>query len=196
MNKKKKGFLKEILFVIVLASVCSAVILFTKASVGSRSELSFSTVKVFLKLLAGRVPEDEKEAFRVFNQRFEQKTTGRIKLWQNQQELSQWAFESTGAGMWGEITIGGLVDTETTTIIGLRVLNQNETAGIGARISENIFCEQFSNLKFLPKVEMSKARYKNNQFDAVSGATASSKAIETILNKTIRKLKLIQPNQG
>ncbi|MFZ5949137.1 MAG: FMN-binding protein, partial [Candidatus Rifleibacteriota bacterium] len=146
-------------------------------------------VRVALQMLTNQVPSGDEEAYAVFSRRFSQKSSGRIKTWQNQDQLSQWVFEASGAGMWGEMTLVGVVDLETDTMTGLQVIDQNETAGLGSRITEPVFAEQFVNLNLQPRVEMARARFRNNQFDAVSGATVTSKALETLINKAISQVR-------
>jgi Na+-translocating ferredoxin:NAD+ oxidoreductase RnfG subunit len=188
MKNVKRSFWQEIGFVLLLSSVCVTLLLVTRKSVGGRSQVSPATVMTILTMLANRAPESEQQAFTLFNRRFQQVRTGKIKLWQNQDITRQWAFEATGAAMWGEITIAGMLDLETSTLLGLKVINQSETAGLGSKVADPAFCEQFSGLSFRPRVEMSRARAKNNQFDAVSGATVTSKALENLLNKTIQEI--------
>jgi Na+-translocating ferredoxin:NAD+ oxidoreductase RnfG subunit len=161
----------------------------TRLSVGSRSEVSGETVMAVFSILVGSTPETIDEAFTIFNRRFAQVASGKIKIWQNQDLTQQWAFEATGAGMWGEMTVVGVVDLETSGFLGIKVVNQNETAGLGSKIAEPSFTEQFAGLSFASKIEMSRARYKNNQFDAVSGATVTSKSLEILLNKAVAAVK-------
>lgn len=189
MSRKKRALRSEVLFVLGLGLLCSLILLSTRTGIGSRSEISSATVKAVLQIIAGRAPESDEEAYMVFNRRFQQRSSGGIKIWQNQDLLHQWVFSASGAGMWGQIQIVGVVDLERETMLGMQVVSQNETAGLGSKISDPVFCEQFANLSLLPKVEMVAARYRNNQFDAISGATVSSRALETLINKAISAVR-------
>jgi RnfABCDGE-type electron transport complex G subunit len=162
----------------------------TRAGVGNRSELQVDTVNAVMQIIVGKEPENAETAFAAFNRRFTQKSSGRCKIWQNQDQLQQWVFEATGAGMWGEMTLVGVLDLEAESLLGLRVVRQNETAGLGSRITDSLFTEQFVNLSLLPKIEMTSARSKNNQFDAISGATVSSRSLEKLLNKAVKLVKI------
>ncbi|MEW6710555.1 MAG: FMN-binding protein [Candidatus Riflebacteria bacterium] len=189
MTRGKPGVVTEIWFVLLLSTACVFILLITRVGIGARSEVSARTVRTALQLLTTQVPSGDEEAYAVFSRRFSQKSSGRIKTWQNQDQLSQWVFEASGAGMWGEMTLVGVVDLETETMTGLQVIGQNETAGLGSRITEPVFAEQFVNLSLQPRVEMVRARFRNNQFDAVSGATVTSKALETLINKAISQVR-------
>ncbi len=190
MSRVKSTLKKEIFFVLLLGSICALVLVLTRAGVGNRSELQADTVNAVMQILVGKEPEDVETAFTSFNRRFAQKSSGRCKIWQNQDQLQQWVFEATGAGMWGEMTIVGVLDLEQETMLGLRVVRQNETAGLGSRIADPLFSEQFVNLSLLPRIEMTGARSKNNQFDAVSGATVTSRSLEKLLNKALELVRI------
>jgi RnfABCDGE-type electron transport complex G subunit len=190
MSRAKSSLKSEILFVLLLGSICAMILALTRAGVGNRSELQVDTVNAVMQIIVGKEPENAETAFAAFNRRFTQKSSGRCKIWQNQDQLQQWVFEATGAGMWGEMTLVGVLDLEAESLLGLRVVRQNETAGLGSRITDSLFTEQFVNLSLLPKIEMTSARSKNNQFDAISGATVSSRSLEKLLNKAVKLVKI------
>lgn len=67
------------------------------------------------------------------------------------------------------------------TIIAIKVLSQNETPGLGARISEPAFTEQFRDKKDLGDVQ------------AITGATVSSQAvIDSVKKKAQEIISLIK----
>jgi electron transport complex protein RnfG len=68
---------------------------------------------------------------------------------------------------------------------GLRIVEHGETAGLGDRIAEDSFLEQFVGMDFRPKIEMSRTRSQTNQYDAIAGATISSRAVGTIINQAL-----------
>jgi RnfABCDGE-type electron transport complex G subunit len=190
MSRAKSSLKSEILFVLLLGSICAMILALTRAGVGNRSELQVDTVNAVMQIIVGKEPENAETAFAAFNRRFTQKSSGRCKIWQNQDQLQQWVFEATGAGMWGEMTLVGVLDLEAESLLGLRVVRQNETAGLGSRITDSFFTEQFVNLSLLPKIEMTSARSKINQVDAISGATVSSRSLEKLLNKAVKLVKI------
>lgn len=189
MMKEKHSIFREILSVLILSSICVGFIILTRAGVGSRSQLSLDTVKAFFEIITYNTQPKKIDYFETFNRRFKLISKGNIKLWQNQDKKHQWAFEVTGPGMWGKIIIAGIIDAETSRILGIKIIDENETAGLGSKISDPEFVEQFVNLSYVPDIEVSRAKFKNNQFDAVSGATVTSKAVAALLNKTVKKVK-------
>jgi Na+-transporting NADH:ubiquinone oxidoreductase subunit C len=89
---------------------------------------------------------------------------------------------SRGAGLWGRIVALVGFAPDRTTLTGLAFLEQSETPGLGARIDEPWFKDQFRGKKgpFATVPEGSAAG--ESQFDAVSGATFTSEAVRDILN--------------
>lgn len=96
-----------------------------------------------------------------------------------------YVFQETGAGLWGEIVavVGLRADGETLT--GIEFLKHNETPGLGARIEEPAFKKQFAGKRapLTPRSETGPAR--DTEFDAITGATQTSRAVVDILNRAI-----------
>jgi Na+-translocating ferredoxin:NAD+ oxidoreductase subunit G len=92
------------------------------------------------------------------------------------------ALSLSGKGFQDTITV--LVAVEGDTIAGFKVTRQHETAGLGARISEDAFRKQFIGMKVAKGITaVTTGKAGPNEFDAVSGATLSSNAVARILNE-------------
>ncbi len=88
------------------------------------------------------------------------------------------------------------VNEDVTRIIDLSITEQNETPGIGSRITEEGFLEQFRGEKIGAEILMNPSSgdtYSSDRddsaFDAVSGATLTSTAVAKIINDAIQKLR-------
>ena len=92
------------------------------------------------------------------------------------------AFKASGKGYSSiiETMVGMLKDG---TITAIKVLSQNETPGLGARVSESGFTSRFTNKKDL------------NEVEAITGATISSKAVMDSVQKKAQDLKEIIKNE-
>ncbi len=83
------------------------------------------------------------------------------------------AFEVTGKGYGGLISVMMGIDLSTGHLTGIRVMAHSETPGLGARATEPPFYKQFTNLA--PKdVALSG---KGGKINAISGATNTSKGV-------------------
>jgi RnfABCDGE-type electron transport complex G subunit len=188
VNAKFTGFVSEVKFMLVLATVCALLLLITRTGVGSRADLSVAAIIAASQICALEMPEEPAAAVAAFNQYFTLRNRGRIQLWQRNAKADVWLCQARGAGMWAEIALMFAYDRTHRRIIGMRVLEQNETAGLGDRIGEDTFFEQFDDMEAASGVEMKAIRIRANQFDAVSGATITSRAVETIINRALRQL--------
>ncbi len=103
------------------------------------------------------------------------------------------AFPYKGKGFQGEITGIIAMESDIQTISGLAILSQVETPGLGSRIGEEPFLNQFPGQQFSPQLNFTSAGKadKKNEIDGISGATLSSKAIINILNENFIGFKSI-----
>ena len=76
-------------------------------------------------------------------------------------------------------------DPERGRIVGMSVLESRETPGLGDRIyKDEVFVGRFRDLAVEPQVELVKEEpTAPNQVDAITGATISSAAVVTIIQK-------------
>ncbi len=87
-------------------------------------------------------------------------------------EKTGYAFKASGNGYGGEIEI--LVGLDTGfEIKGISILSQAETPGLGARIAEVSFTDQFKGMSLSEVVLKS----EGGKIDAITGATISSRAV-------------------
>ena len=173
----KKSIWSELKFMLLLSFVCSLFLGGTRMAIGSRAELSDKTIINIFDILGEKVDTDS--AYKEFSSTFNQISKGRIKAWENKLNSSLIACEASGSGMWAEITIVFVIDKKDEKLLGLRVTEQKETAGLGSKIVEDNFYEQFTNLQFQGNVKV----------DAITGATTSSHSVEKLLNKAIGRIK-------
>jgi len=71
------------------------------------------------------------------------------------------------------------VDPEQEMITGIKILSHSETPGLGARIGEAAFQDQFEQKPINDDYEV------NKDVDGVTGATVSSRAVAATLKQTL-----------
>jgi len=90
---------------------------------------------------------------------------------------------TSGAGLWGEIVAAFGFSRDLSTLTGIEFVEQNETPGLGARITETWFKEQFRG-KQGPFVLVEEGTADDaNELDAITGATRTSNAVLKIANE-------------
>lgn len=92
------------------------------------------------------------------------------------------ATSINGSGFQGPIEVIVALDGEL--ISGFKIVSQVETPGLGARITEDEFQRSFVGKNVANGIKMSRSGNAGiSEFDAITGATETSKSLESILNK-------------
>lgn len=88
-------------------------------------------------------------------------------------------------GYGGDISVAVGIDAKTNKITGFSVLSNSETAGLGARCTEDEFTSQFAgkDTTFVEYVKGGGAA--GNQIDAISGATVTTNAVTEAVNSAL-----------
>ncbi len=108
-----------------------------------------------------------------------------------------YAFQLSGPGFWGPIHGMMGLGPDLREVLGVAFYKHSETPGLGGRISESWFTEQFKG-KMLPsspapdevffRLRPPEAVKGANEVDAVTGATGTSKAVERLINASIHRV--------
>ena len=108
-------------------------------------------------------------------------------------ELVGYAFRASGGGFQGIVDLVVGLSPDLEEVLGIEVLECGDTPGLGGRILEPWFKEQFKGLKTKPQIEFVKyvKPERPNEFEAVTGATFTSIAVRDILNENIARLREI-----
>ena len=105
-----------------------------------------------------------------------------------------YAFPLNGPGFWGPIYGMMAIDPELKKVIGVAFYRHTETPGLGGRITEAWFGNQFVGKALLPVGEGQRYFYlvpagtatADNEVDAITGATGTSRAVERLVDKSVR----------
>jgi electron transport complex protein RnfG len=108
-----------------------------------------------------------------------------------QGKLLGYAFIAEGNGYQGLIKLLVGVDTGLTEIMGIEVLESQETPGLGAEIAGDHFRKQFAGLNMSHPIELVKNQTPTEKYqvEAITGATISSRAVVNIINKKIKNVR-------
>lgn len=109
------------------------------------------------------------------------------------------AIKITNPGLWGPITAIVAADPTADRIRGLEMLDQQETPGLGGRIGEAWFTDQFKGEKVgadgSVKVNQGAGTgdpdKENSRVDAVTGASRTSDFVQGLVTKALGVIKSI-----
>ncbi len=89
----------------------------------------------------------------------------------------------SGKGLWGNITGYMGIDFSSNQILGLSIVSHSETPGLGGRIEEADYLDQFDNLTLPTEPDYLIYRPETGgNVDSISGATGTSNAVRNFLN--------------
>lgn len=105
-------------------------------------------------------------------------------------KLAGWVAKASGQGYADKIELLIGFNPSIDTITGIFILDQKETPGLGNKIITVDWRQQFSNIKTVQPIEVTKSGAKDpNQIDAITGATISSRSVTRIVNTTVNDLR-------
>lgn len=112
------------------------------------------------------------------------------------------ARQFSGPGVWGDIVAVVSVNADVTRIIGVEILDQNETPGLGGRVTSEEFLTQLRGERIGPdgiRVIIrgpGDADKENAQIDGITGASGTTRAFDAMLNRELRALReMVQQDQ-
>ena len=189
-----KNFKEEIkmsVFLIVLTTLCTSALaganyFYEKALAIKEKELRMDILKGF------GVSFDEENFDTAFNQFVKINTYKEIKkttFYYYDGEPKQVAIITSGNGLWSVIDLFIFVDINGLRIKELKVLSHGETPGLGGKIEESGFLDQFKNLDISEGLKIVKEKTgQTGEVDAITGATRTSDSVEKIINNALSPL--------
>jgi electron transport complex protein RnfG len=108
-------------------------------------------------------------------------------------ELLGWALKASGPGYAGGIELLLGLDPGAERILGLYVLAQNETPGLGNKISAAKWRSQFAGRPADVALSAAKEPAQQGEIRAVGGATISSQSVCSIVNQAVRDFRRALP---
>ena len=99
------------------------------------------------------------------------------------------AMTHKGFGFQDLVTVIFGYDADARQVLGMKVLNQKETPGLGNKIEEMPFVGEFDGVDApLEGVKPDRNTGASNQVDMITGVTISSKAVIRIINERIEEM--------
>ncbi|HID55550.1 TPA: FMN-binding protein [Candidatus Poribacteria bacterium] len=100
-------------------------------------------------------------------------------------------FEFKGRGLWGMIEGVIALNPDLETLENIRIVSQEETPGLGGRISEEWFLNKFKKKRVSPKLRLVLRRKATgpNEIDAITGATMTSQALIDMINESVANFR-------
>ena len=147
--------------------------------------------KTLLYVFDIKPPSDEPEVIEdIFNRYIDKEELSgeTIYMVKEGDKIMAYAFPIGGTALWGTVEGYAAVSGDYTQLLGIDFVSHSETPGLGGRISEDSFKEQFRGLDLTTAKDKEYIIYRpaiNGNVDAIAGATQTSKSVSKFINEDI-----------
>lgn len=190
----KKSFAYPIVFMSLVTAIYAFLLAFLNYSTAEQIEFLANTDLQEKILYVFDIPlesTDPQKIDKQFEERIESKEIDGEKIYflEDSGEIEAYAFPIGGAGLWGSIEGYAGVSADYSKLIGIEFTSHSETPGLGGRIDEEWFKEQFRGIG----LEDSQDDYivytpaAGGNVDAITGATLTSQSVREFVNEDIQK---------
>lgn len=187
-----------ILFMALITVLCiapvSAIFLSTKERVQLNESLFLKRAVLFAADI--EIPGEAREVEETFTNRVDvagdnPENAEYFTVLSESGEVTGYVLPVRGPGLWGtiEAVVGFEKDLETFT--GVEFTDQNETPGLGGRITETWFKEQFRGKETPFELVPEGTAEGKGEVDAITGATRTSDFVRQLMFKAADRIKQV-----
>ncbi len=176
-----------IVFVLVLGSILTAALLAVNYVTTPVIEKNEEIATKSSILAALNIPFNSQNVEEVFADNVMQREQNGTTYYLTKEDTV--AFPYSGSGLWGPIEGIIAIQPDFQRLEGITISRQEETPGLGSRITEAAYLAQFQDKRFtegLKLVQPGRAD-RDNEIDSITGATMTTDAFIKILNENIRQ---------
>ncbi|MBU5256995.1 FMN-binding protein [Tissierella praeacuta] len=192
----KKSFSFPIVFMVILTAFFTFILAFLNYSTADRIafnqeiELSKKLLYIFDIQPLSENPNDINQAFMDNIDNIGSEDEPMYIYYGENKEVLGYAVPISGSGLWGSIEGYVGISSDYSTILGLDFTSHSETPGLGGRISEDWYKEQFRGIDITESQNGNYIIYRpsaGGNVDAIAGATLTSKSVSKLLNEDLDK---------
>ena len=190
-----KSFGYPIIFMIIITVAFTLVLAYlnhtTTEAIAYNEEVELwkTLLYVFDKDIPSDEPKDIEEMFNRYVKE-EQVEDETIYYIGEGDGIEGYAFPISGTALWGTVQGYAAVSGDYSELLGIDFTSHSETPGLGGRISEGWFKEQFRGLKLDAAMDGKYIIYRpapDGNVDTIAGATQTSNSISKLLNDDIHE---------
>ena len=189
----KKSFAYPIVFMSLVTAIYAFLLAFLNYSTAEQIEFLANTDLQEKILYVFDIPlesTDPQKIDKQFEERIESKEIDGEKVYflEENGEIEAYAFPIGGAGLWGSIEGYAGLSADYSKLIGIEFTAHSETPGLGGRIDEEWFKEQFRgiNLEDAQDEYLVYTPAAGGNIDAITGATLTSQSVREFVNDDIQ----------
>lgn len=190
-----------VIFIILITTFFVGILAFfyhsTKDRVDLYAQNKFQeTILNLFDLPADNINDSFKEHIKVLRSHINNDSLNYYQAIHNNNTIG-YAFIINGNGLWGKIQACVALSPDLNNLISFNIISQNETPGLGARITEDWFLKQFSNIPLfinnepqrLILIDENETPENNYEIRRVTGATSSTGAVVNMILQEVQTIK-------
>jgi len=191
---KKKPLLYPVVFMVAVTAVFTFLLAFINAStideIKRQEDLALQrSILYVFNIPYDETNDDEVTKLYLENITTEVKEDRTIYFYKENGVLIGYAFQFSGSGLWGSITGHIAFVPSFDKILGVNFIAHSETPGLGGRIDELWYKDQFRDI--VPNENGEAIVYRpadGGNVDAITGATLTSKSVKNMINSFIPEI--------
>ncbi len=178
----KRNYLREAWLVLLLALGFGAALSIVDVSLSPRISQNR------LDMIMSRIPELVPGSSR--GERVEIDGEQLYRAIDDNGEVRGWVVLISGTGFNDRVDMLVGLDAARERITNVIVLDQKETPGLGSRITEKDWLDRFAGkpVDLIPLRVRRSAPDKDNEIEAITGATISSETVATAVNRAVQRI--------
>lgn len=187
--------MRKMIVVLTIVMVLAGLVLASAYTI-FQPQIAKNQAQALSQSLASLFPSGEKLSFKKLN-------TDKMEIYaatSSGGDLVGYAVRVVGSGYGGPIQMLAGLSPDLKKIVGLQVVENVETPGLGSRITEDSFRSQFDGLdpsREITYVKNQQPDKQKNQIEALSGSTITTRAVTGALSDTLSKaLSVIRETAG
>lgn len=179
----KKGYTYTIIFIITVTIVFTGLLAVVNAAYKNKIEKNEETAEKESILYSMGIETGENDINELFDTKVSEQTMKELTYYSAEADsgLTVYSIPFEGPGLWGTIRGYVGIDESFDTIEGIAFTEQNETPGLGGRIDEEWYKEQYRGAEIGEVLSYG----GESGLDAITGATSTSNAVLKIINNLI-----------
>ena len=188
---KKKQILYPVLFMLLVTVVYTSVLAFINESTSStiKAQEELRVKRSVLYVLDLPVSDVDSEVNALYDGKINETTKdGRdYFVYANDGTVEGYAFIFSGTGLWGSITGYIAFNPDFTKILGIDFVSHSETPGLGGRIDEPWFKEQFRGITLNDDMSIIVKPASGGNIDGITGASLTTDSVKKMVNTFIEE---------
>lgn len=182
------NFIVVIIISIILISILAVIYSFTQTRIKEND--SIFKKKAILIAAGFSLPEKNLQIFELYNSSIKElgiRESVEIYYFENRELNNEdilskgYVLIYSGPGLWGEITIALAIGKDLETIAGIEFISQNETPGLGGRIVESWFKNQFRGKNIINRLVPEKEKPAFDEISSITGATNTTNYVLNLI---------------